>query len=191
MVGSPVVPRILSVPSSLHPLTEIHPDWFPSVKASKRLTDFWKWCRAIRLSGCITPKKADKLPSVDVVRQVAPGLNRLHRWGPWSFGGWWWFGMSGYFEVVGEDEESGEGFGDEVFCSVIFLFILIYYNNEIPPVVLHSYSENYIFFEYGNLFFSKDEDGVSKWKTPTFRRVRKNMIKKIEEYLYLSLFSCS
>ena len=56
--------------------------------------------------------------------------------------------MSGYFEVVGEDEGSGEGFGDEVFCSVIFLFILIYYNNEIPPVVLHSYSENYIFFEY-------------------------------------------
>ena len=54
--------------------------------------------------------------------------------------------MSGYFEVVGEDEGSGEGFGDEVFCSVIFLFILIYYNNEIPPVVLHSYSENYIFF---------------------------------------------
>ena len=61
--------------------------------------------------------------------------------------------MSGYFEVVGEDEGSGEGFGDEVFCSVIFLFILIYYNNEISPVVLHSYSENYIFFEYGNLFF--------------------------------------
>ena len=41
--------------------------------------------------------------------------------------------MSGYFEVVGEDEGSGEGFGDEVFCSVIFLFILIYYNNEISP----------------------------------------------------------
>ena len=71
--------------------------------------------------------------------------------------------MSGYFEVVGEDEESGEGFGDEVFCSVIFLFILIYYNNEIPPVVLHSYSENYIFFlSMVICFFSKDEDGVSK-----------------------------
>ena len=62
-------------------------------------------------------------------------------------------------------------------CSVIFLFILIYYNNEEKSVVLHSYSENYAFFHTK--------------KTPTFRRVRKNMIKKIEEYLYLSLFSCS
>ena len=69
--------------------------------------------------------------------------------------------MSGYFEVVGEDEESGEGFGDEVFCSVIFLFILIYYNNEIPRGIAFTLRKLYI-FEYGNLFFSKDEDGVSK-----------------------------
>ena len=70
--------------------------------------------------------------------------------------------MSGYFEVVGEDEESGEGFGDEVFCSVIFLFILIYYNNEISPwYCIHTQKIIYI-FEYGNLFFSKDEDVVSK-----------------------------
>ena len=63
--------------------------------------------------------------------------------------------MSGYFEVVGEDEESGEGFGDEVFCSVIFLFILIYYNNEISPwYCIHTQKIIY-FFEYGNLFFRK------------------------------------
>ena len=31
-------------------------------------------------------------------------------------------------------------------CSVIFLFIFIYYNNEQKSVALHSHSENYIFF---------------------------------------------
>ena len=30
-----------------------------------------KWCRAIRLSGCITSKKADKLSRVDMFRLVA------------------------------------------------------------------------------------------------------------------------
>ena len=53
--------------------------------------------------------------------------------------------MSGYFEVVGEDEGSGEGFGDEVFCSVIFLFILIYYNNEIPRGIAFILRKLYIF----------------------------------------------
>ena len=87
-------------------------------------------------------------------------------------------GWVGTLRLLGRME--GGGFGDEVFCSVIFLFILIYYNNEIPPVVLHSYSENYIFFEYGNLFFSKDEGGVSKWKHPPFGGCVKIWLKKLK-----------
>ena len=54
-------------------------------------------------------------------------------------------GWVGTLRLLGRMREAVRG-GDEVFCSVIFLFILIYYNNEIPPVVLHSYSENYIYF---------------------------------------------
>ena len=179
MVGSPVVPRILSVPGSSVSLTVMARLVSDRglFRNKSRISE--NGVGLNRLSGCITPKKADKLPSVDVVRLVALGLDGLHRWGPWSFGGWWWFGIGFALEVDGEDEGSGEGFGDEVFCSVIFLFILIYYNNEIP-VVLHSYSENYIFFEYGNLFFFERWGWRFEMKTPTFRRVRKNTIKKLK-----------
>ena len=88
MVGSPVVPRILSVPGSSVSLTVM----------ARLISDrglFRNKSRISengvglnRLSGCIISKNIDKFPSVDVVRLVALGLDGLHRWGPWSFGGW-------------------------------------------------------------------------------------------------------
>lgn len=74
--GCPIVP---SIPSSSHPLTVMarlvsDRELF---RNKSRISE--NGVGLIRLSGCIIPKKADKLPSVDVVRQVASGLNRLHR----------------------------------------------------------------------------------------------------------------
>ena len=104
MVGSLVVPRILSVPGSSVSLTVMARLVSDRglFRNKSRISE--NGVGLIRLSGCIISKNIDKFPSVDVVRLVALGLDGLHRWGPWSFGGWWWFGMSGYFEVVGEDE---------------------------------------------------------------------------------------
>lgn len=79
MVVYLAVPCVLSVPSSSHPLTvmaRLVSSW-PDVRKDLRI--FENGVGLIRLSGCITPKKADKLSRVDVVRQVASGLNRLHR----------------------------------------------------------------------------------------------------------------
>ena len=76
--------------------------------------------------------------------------------------------MSGYFEVVGEDEGSGEGFGDEVFCSVIFLFILIYYNNEISPwYCIHTQKIIY-FLSMVICFFRKMRMAFRNEKHPPF-----------------------
>ena len=73
------------------PLCPIHPEFITSFDRDKpRLIFEWPDVRKdlrifengvglIRLSGCITPKKADKLSRVDVVRRVASGLDRLHR----------------------------------------------------------------------------------------------------------------
>ena len=71
MVGTLVVPCVLSVPGSSQPLTvmaRLVSDrglFRNKSRISENGVGF------IRLSGCIIPKKADKLPSVDVVRQVA------------------------------------------------------------------------------------------------------------------------
>ena len=88
MVGSPVVPRILSVPGSSVSLTVMARLVSDRglFRNKSRISE--NGVGLIRLSGCIIPKNTDKFPSVDVVRLVALGLDGLHRWGPWSFGGW-------------------------------------------------------------------------------------------------------
>ena len=56
-------------------------------------------------------------------------------------------------------------------------------------MALHSQSKNYnIFLNMVICFFSKDEDGRFEMKTPTFRRVRKNMIKKLKNIVSLFVF---
>lgn len=79
MVVYLAVPCVLSVPSSSHPLTVMARLVSDRglFRNKSRISE--NGVGLIRLPGCITPKKADKLPSVDVVRQVASGLNRLHR----------------------------------------------------------------------------------------------------------------
>ena len=79
MVGTLVVPCVLSVPGSSQPLTVMarlvsDRELF---RNKSRISE--NGVGLIRLPGCITPKKADKLSRVDVVRQVASGLDRLHR----------------------------------------------------------------------------------------------------------------
>ena len=59
-------------------------------------------------------------------------------------------------------------------CSVIFLFILIYYNNEEKSVALHSYSENYAFFH--------------TQKNTHLPAGVKNMIKKLKNIVSLFVF---
>ena len=66
MVVYLVVPIIPSIPSSSHPLTEIHPDW---------------------LSGCIISKNIDKFKRVDVVRLVASLSDGCARLGTVVIGG--------------------------------------------------------------------------------------------------------
>lgn len=73
------------------PLCPIHPEFITSFnRDTPRLIFEWPGLRkdlrifengveVIRLSGCITPKQADKLSRVDMFRLVASGLDRLHR----------------------------------------------------------------------------------------------------------------
>ena len=79
MVGSPVVPRILSVPGSSVSLTVMARlifEW-PGLRKDLRISE--NGVGLNRLSGCIISKNIDKFPSVDVVRLVALGLDGLHR----------------------------------------------------------------------------------------------------------------
>lgn len=87
MVVYLVVPCVPSIPSSSHPLTvmaRLVSSW-PDVRKVLRI--FENGVGFIRLSGCIIPKKADKLPSVDVastgciiVRWVCKVGNGGHWW---------------------------------------------------------------------------------------------------------------
>ena len=79
MVGSPVVPRILSVPGSSVSLTVMARLVSDRglFRNKSRISE--NGVGLIRLSGCIIPKNTDKFPSVDVVRLVALGLDGLHR----------------------------------------------------------------------------------------------------------------
>lgn len=85
MVVYLVVPIVPSIPSSSHPLTEIHPDW---------------------LSGCIISKNIDKFKRVDVVRLVASLSDGCARLGTVVIGGMgiWGIGfaLGGVLGMMGE-----------------------------------------------------------------------------------------
>lgn len=88
MVAYLVVPRIPSIPSSSHPLTEIHPDW---------------------LSGCIISKNIDKFKRVDVVRLVASLSDGCARLGTVVIGGmdFRWDEGLGTLRLLGSMGEAG------------------------------------------------------------------------------------
>ncbi len=99
------------------PLCPIHPEFITSFdRDTPRLIFEWPGLRnisrlfengvgLIRLSGCITPKQADKLSRVDMFRLVASGLDRLHRcarMGTMVIGGMVMVGIGFALGVVGD-----------------------------------------------------------------------------------------
>ena len=104
MVGSPVAPRILSVPSSSVSLTVMYPDWFSSGPGFEKTYGFLKMVSGHPVVWLHHPEKGRQASEC---RCGSTGCIRTRRVASVCIGGdgggWWWFGMSGYFEVVGDD----------------------------------------------------------------------------------------
>ena len=60
----------------------------------------------------------EKLRQVPECRCGSTGCIGVHRWGQWSLVGWWWFGMGGYFEVVGDGGKVGLLFISQTVSSI-------------------------------------------------------------------------